>query len=42
MQSATTVPILALHIELGGGTYDGGIANPGEGHFDDLSLCPIP
>jgi len=39
-QIPVTVPLDSLHISLGAGTYNGGIANPGEGHFDDFSVCP--
>jgi hypothetical protein len=41
-QIPITVPIQSLHIGLAAGAYNGGIADPGEGHFDDFSVCPIP
>lgn len=41
-QISATVPLQSLHIGLAAGTYNSGIANPGEGRFDAFSVCPTP
>jgi hypothetical protein len=35
-----TVPITSMQLELIAGSYNGGLAIPGEAHFDHFSVCP--